>query len=82
MSARVAVPKEVAPGERRVALVPTAVGKLVGRGVEVTIAAGAGAGSYFADDEYTSSGARLVDTTAQLLRDADVIVKVQPPVPG
>ena len=81
MSARVAVPKEVTAGERRVALVPATVAKLTGRGVEVVIAAGAGAGSFFPDDEYAASGARLVETAAELLRDADVIVKVRPPVP-
>ena len=81
MSARVAVPTEVAPGERRVALVPAAVAKLVGRGIEVRVAAGAGAGSYFTDDDYAQAGARIVGSVAELLRDAEVVVKVSRPPP-
>jgi H+-translocating NAD(P) transhydrogenase subunit alpha len=80
MTVRVAVAKEVTPGERRVALVPTTVAKLVGRNVDVAVEAGAGAGSYFADDDYASAGAHLVGTTAELLREAQVIVKVRPPL--
>ena len=60
MSARVAVPAEVAPGERRVALVPAAVVKLAARGIGVTVEAGAGRNSYFADDDYAQAGATLV----------------------
>ncbi len=82
MSAKVAVPTEVTPGERRVALVPVAVAKLVGRGVEVAVEAGAGAGSFFADDDYAQAGALLVSAATELLRDADVVVKVQPPLPA
>ncbi len=81
MSARVAVPREVTAGERRVALVPATVAKLAARGVHVTVAAGAGAGSYFPDDEYAEAGADLVETAAELLQDAEVVVKVRPPAP-
>ncbi|HUK78825.1 MAG TPA: Re/Si-specific NAD(P)(+) transhydrogenase subunit alpha [Thermoleophilia bacterium] len=80
MSARVAVPTEVTPGERRVALVPAAVAKLVGRGVEVSVEAGAGIGSYFTDDEYAQAGARVVAATADVWQGADVVVKIQPPL--
>ncbi len=82
MSAKVAVPKEVAPGERRVALVPAAVARLVGRGIAVALEAGAGGGSFFADDEYAQAGASLVESPAELLRQADVVLKVQPPTDG
>ena len=81
MSAAVAVLKEVAAGERRVALVPATVAKLTARGVQVAVAAGAGAGSYFPDDEYAASGGKIVETAAELLQSADVIVKVRPPAP-
>ena len=66
MSAKVAVPKEVTPGERRVAMVPAAVAKLLARGVEVSVEAGAGGGSYFSDSDYAGAGARLVGSTAEL----------------
>jgi NAD(P) transhydrogenase subunit alpha len=82
MSAKVAVPTEVTAGERRVALVPVAVAKLVARGVEVLVESGAGAGSYFSNDDYAQAGARIVGSTAELLREADVVVKVLPPIPG
>jgi H+-translocating NAD(P) transhydrogenase subunit alpha len=80
VSARVAVPTEVTPGERRVALVPAAVAKLVGRGIEVSVEAGAGIGSYFTDDEYSQAGARVAAATADVWQEADVVVKVQPPL--
>ena len=80
MGAKVAVPTEVSMDERRVALVPAAVAKLVARGVDVTVEAGAGIGSYFPDDEYAQAGAHIVVTTGELWRGADVVVKVQPPL--
>ncbi len=64
------------------ALVPAAVAKLVGRGVEVSVESGAGAGSYFSNDDYAQAGARIVASTAELLREADVVVKVLPPILG
>ena len=79
MSAKVGVPREVRPGERRVALVPAIVSKLLARGAEVLVEAGAGAAGYFPDDEYASAGARLVASPAELFAQADVVVKLQPP---
>ena len=57
---RVAVPKETAPGERRVALVPETVSKL-GDGFQVQVERGAGAGAGFADEAYVEAGAELVE---------------------
>jgi NAD(P) transhydrogenase subunit alpha len=79
MGAKVAVPKEVTPGERRVAVVPASVAKLLALGVDVVVEAGAGAASHFADADYASAGARLVGSAEELFRHSDVIVKVQPP---
>lgn len=72
---RVGVTKESEPGERRVALVPDAVAKLVAAGFEVAVERGAGAGASFADDAYTEAGATLVDSAW----DADAVVKVARP---
>jgi NAD(P) transhydrogenase subunit alpha len=72
----VGVAKETAAGERRVALVPDAVGRLVGSGVEVTVQRGAGAEAFFGDEAYEREGARLADA---VLPDADVVCKVQKP---
>jgi NAD(P) transhydrogenase subunit alpha len=57
---RVAVPKETAPGERRVALVPETVSRL-GDGFEVRVERGAGAAAGFDDDAYAAVGVELVD---------------------
>ena len=70
---RVGVPKEAAPGERRVALVPETVGR-VGAGVEVVVEEGAGVEAGFADAAYTDAGATIADPWA-----CDVVVKVATP---
>ena len=57
---KVAVPKETAPNERRVALVPEVIGKLTKAGLEVLVESGAGAAASFLDDSYADAGARLV----------------------
>ncbi len=73
---KVGVPKETAPGEHRVALVPESVGRLAKSGVEVLVQRGAGEGSFVTDDAYAQAGARLVD---DVYGDADLVVKVQRP---
>jgi H+-translocating NAD(P) transhydrogenase subunit alpha len=75
---KVGVPREVAPGERRVALVPETVKKLVGLGLEVIVEKGAGDASGFVDAEYAEAGATITDTAAAAL-GADVVAKVAPP---
>ncbi|HEU0016152.1 MAG TPA: Re/Si-specific NAD(P)(+) transhydrogenase subunit alpha [Longimicrobium sp.] len=74
---RIGIPGETAPGERRVALVPEVVGKLVKEGMEVLVEAGAGAGAHHPDDAYVAAGAR-VGTRAQAW-GADVVARVQAP---
>jgi NAD(P) transhydrogenase subunit alpha len=76
----VAVPTEIEPGERRVALVPDAVRALVSEDLEVRVQTGAGVGSGFADGDYEAAGARLEPDAAALLAAADVVLKVQPPM--
>src|SRR5260370_30724128 len=56
---KVGVPKETVPQERRVALVPEAVGRLVKAGHEVVVERGAGVEAGFSDGTYTAGGARL-----------------------
>src|SRR5579859_4475661 len=76
---RVAVPRETAAGERRVALVPDGVGRLRALGMEVAVQAGAGEGSYFLDDAYREAGAVIVDDAAGTLAGAAAVLKVQAP---
>jgi NAD(P) transhydrogenase subunit alpha len=76
---RVAVPRETREGERRVALVPESVQKLVKAGITVAVEAGAGERAYVPDDGYVAAGAELVPDARLLLEDADLTVKVEPP---
>ncbi len=79
---RIAVPTESAPGERRVALVPESVRRLVRAGAEVRVQRGAGAESGFADEAYADAGASLADDAAGALEGAHVVVRVRRPSPG
>lgn len=79
MPIKLAVPKESATGERRVALDPATVKRLVGLGVEVLVQKGAGARAYFPDEAFVEAGAHIVGTAAGLLKEADVLLKVQAP---
>ena len=58
---RIAVARESAPGETRVALVPELVGKLRAAGYEVAVQAGAGAGALLTDAAYESAGAVITE---------------------
>src|SRR5215203_1886818 len=73
---RIGVPKETLPGERRVALTPGVIERLVPKGREVVVEAGAGEGSYFSDADYEAAGAAIGDPW-----DAEVVVKVRRPAP-
>ena len=79
MAIKIAVPKEEAPGERRVALVPEVAGKLVRQGHAVAVESGAGVGAHYLDDAYEKVGAQLVEPRAELLGGAQIVLKVQPP---
>ncbi|RMF80063.1 MAG: Re/Si-specific NAD(P)(+) transhydrogenase subunit alpha [Nitrospirae bacterium] len=76
---KVAVPKETAANERRVALIPAELGKLAKLGIEVAVEAGAGAGAFHTDEAYREAGAEVVEDKGALLAGADCLLKVQPP---
>jgi NAD(P) transhydrogenase subunit alpha len=78
---KVGVARETAPGERRVALVPEALGKLTAAGLEILVEAGAGTGSAIPDQAYVDGGATIVPTDA-LYGQSDVILRVQKPSPA
>jgi H+-translocating NAD(P) transhydrogenase subunit alpha len=75
---RIAVPKETAPGERRVALVPETVSKLLQAGFDVRVEQAAGDAAGFRDDEYGKAGAELSDGGA-LLDDTQIVAGVGRP---
>jgi NAD(P) transhydrogenase subunit alpha len=76
----VAIPREIAPDERRVAIVPQAVKALAGAGLDVVVEAGAGESAGFSDEEYTEAGARIEADAVALLGRADLVLKVQAPM--
>jgi H+-translocating NAD(P) transhydrogenase subunit alpha len=75
---KVGVAKETAPGERRVALVPEALGKLQAAGLEILVETGAGAGSAFPDSAFADAGATIVSTD-DLYTQSDVVLRVAKP---
>jgi NAD(P) transhydrogenase subunit alpha len=76
---KVGIPKETAPGERRVALVPESVARLVSSALEVIVERGAGAASFHSDPAYEQAGARIAPNATGAY-EADVIAKVQRPL--
>ena len=75
---RVAVPRETAPGERRVALVPETVSKLRDAGFEIRVERGAGDAAGFSNQRYAEAGAELVDA-GSLYAEADGVARVGKP---
>jgi H+-translocating NAD(P) transhydrogenase subunit alpha len=73
------VGRELAPGERRVAMVPRALAALEKAGIEVLVEAGAGDASGYPDAEYAARGARLVPTRDELFAAAELLVHVRLP---
>lgn len=76
---KIAVLKEQADGEQRVALVPESAKKLVAAGFSVAVERGAGVSAHFLDHAYTGAGASVVDDARVLLEGAEIILKVGPP---
>jgi NAD(P) transhydrogenase subunit alpha len=77
---KVGVARETAHGERRVALVPEALGKLTAAGLEILVETGAGAGAAIPDQAFADAGARVVSAD-ELYAGSDVVLRVQKPSP-
>lgn len=77
---KIGVPKEIKTNENRIALVPAGAEALVAAGHSVMIEKGAGEGSGFADDMYTSVGATIGADADTVWREADMIMKVKEPI--
>jgi NAD(P) transhydrogenase subunit alpha len=76
---RLAVLKEAAPGETRVALLPDAVKSLIAKGLEIAVESGAGLASGHSDEAYALAGATLTSDRASLLSSADILPVVNAP---
>ncbi len=76
---RIAIPREVHPGERRAAATPQTVMKLCQQGHKVSVQSGLGADTSFSDAAYAEAGAEVIDDVRKLWAGADVVLKVRPP---
>jgi NAD(P) transhydrogenase subunit alpha len=75
----ISVPKEIHPGENRIALIPSSVSALTKAGLEVMVESGAGAGCFYSDQAYEEAGAKIAPHAESLYSSADIIFKVRPP---
>jgi NAD(P) transhydrogenase subunit alpha len=76
---KIAVLKEIMAGENRVAIIPDSVKRLSRKGIEVTVQAGAGVASGYADTDYQQAGATVEPSIDRLIAEAEGVIKVQPP---
>jgi H+-translocating NAD(P) transhydrogenase subunit alpha len=77
---RIGVPREIAAGEHRVALVPEVISKLVAMGLDVLVQSGAGAGALLSDEAFAAAGASVSADAGEIWR-SDVVVTISPPDP-
>jgi len=75
----IGVPKEIHPGEQRVALIPASVDRLVKMGAQITVESGIGTVIGFSDDEYKKSGAAVQSDRDSLLATSDIILRLRKP---
>ena len=76
---KISIPKETIHDETRVAATPQSVKELIKAGYEVNIETGAGTSSFISDDNFKNAGANIVNTTNELFKNSDIILKVAAP---
>jgi NAD(P) transhydrogenase subunit alpha len=76
---RIGVPREIHPGEMRVATTPDVVTQLQKLGFTVSVESGAGAGASFDDEAYRKVGATVTSDARELWASSDIVLKVRPP---
>ncbi|HEX9207403.1 MAG TPA: Re/Si-specific NAD(P)(+) transhydrogenase subunit alpha [Steroidobacteraceae bacterium] len=79
MPLTIGVPREIFPGEKRVATVPEVVEKLIKLGFAVRVETGAGDAANFGDEAYQAAGAQIAGSAAELMAGSDIVFKVRPP---
>jgi NAD(P) transhydrogenase subunit alpha len=77
---KIAVLKETAAQEHRVAATPETVKKYIGKGFQIAVVSDAGKNASFLDSEYSAAGADIITDQDKATKDADIILCVQPPV--
>ncbi|MDF9831469.1 NAD(P) transhydrogenase subunit alpha [Parabacteroides sp. PF5-6] len=75
----IGIPKEIMPGEARVAASPEIVKKYIANGATVLVEQKAGEGSFFFDDDYRAAGAEIIASAEELFNKAELILKVKEP---
>ena len=78
----IGIPKEIFPGEKRVAIAPEVAQKLIGLGFSVLVEKGAGDAANIYDDALTAAGAKIADTAADVWSGSDIVFKVRAPTDG
>ncbi|WP_283787502.1 Re/Si-specific NAD(P)(+) transhydrogenase subunit alpha [Bermanella sp. WJH001] len=76
----IGVPKEIYPGENRVALIPSGIDALLSAGFEVVVQEGAGDNAHFSDEDYRTCGASIAPSAQSLYDQADIVLKVRQPL--
>jgi H+-translocating NAD(P) transhydrogenase subunit alpha len=76
---KIVIPRELHPGERRVAVIPSGVKSLVDAGARVEIESGLGKGAGYSDEDYIVTGAGMSEDRAQLLSGADMVLRLRKP---
>lgn len=74
------VPRELTPGEKRVAITPDTCLKFTNMGISVLIEASAGEGAFFTDEDYRAAGAEVADDVEEMYGRANVVLKVKEPL--
>ena len=76
---KLGIPKEIHPGEKRVATTPDVAEKIIKLGFEINIESGAGLQANFSDEAYKKAGCTIRKSAKTLWKNADIIMKVRPP---
>lgn len=76
---KIGVPKEIYPGEQRIALTPDATARFIKLGYTLSIESGAGQGANFSDRQYGSAGVEVIPDVKSVWENSDIILKVRPP---
>ena len=76
----ISIPKEITPGENRVAAIPATIKEYIKKGNTVQVETGAGTGSFISDDEFKSVGAEIVADTKSVFQNAELLWKVNSPI--
>jgi len=76
---KIGIPKEIHPGEKRVATTPEAAEKIIKLGFSVLVESGAGLAANISDEAYKEAGVEIVDDAKTLWKSADIVMKVRAP---